>query len=189
MGTNPDWMFFCCFAGMFMFYCAHWQTYVSGTLRFGMWVTKKHLKDSPCLLLLSCFFIYPSLSGLIPKVYFFLMCFKTFRILSDYKYKLAEALLYWNLSKGIPTFDILLGNWFYINHFMFSRITTVHHCLHFLQENLTCAVLVWRKVVFIFRMSHLCPRMLLIALSALLFSVVFLSEPLFLFFAHRSNMY
>ncbi|OCT91772.1 hypothetical protein XELAEV_180148288mg, partial [Xenopus laevis] len=28
-------MFFCCFAGMFMFYCAHWQTYVSGTLRFG----------------------------------------------------------------------------------------------------------------------------------------------------------
>lgn len=37
LGTNPDWMFFCCFAGMFMFYCAHWQTYVSGTLRFGMW--------------------------------------------------------------------------------------------------------------------------------------------------------
>lgn len=36
LGTNPDWMFFCCFAGMFMFYCAHWQTYVSGTLRFGM---------------------------------------------------------------------------------------------------------------------------------------------------------
>ncbi|CAB1336872.1 unnamed protein product, partial [Coregonus sp. 'balchen'] len=29
-------MFFCCFAGMFMFYCAHWQTYVSGTLRFGI---------------------------------------------------------------------------------------------------------------------------------------------------------
>ncbi|NXR09300.1 CEPT1 ethanolaminephosphotransferase, partial [Semnornis frantzii] len=35
LGTNPDWMFFCCFAGTFMFYCAHWQTYVSGTLRFG----------------------------------------------------------------------------------------------------------------------------------------------------------
>ncbi|KAI5607236.1 choline/ethanolamine phosphotransferase 1a isoform X1, partial [Silurus asotus] len=35
MGTNPDWMFFCCFVGVFMFYCAHWQTYVSGTLRFG----------------------------------------------------------------------------------------------------------------------------------------------------------
>lgn len=36
LGTHPGWMFFCCFAGMFMFYCAHWQTYVSGTLRFGM---------------------------------------------------------------------------------------------------------------------------------------------------------
>ncbi|XP_075030532.1 choline/ethanolaminephosphotransferase 1 isoform X5 [Calonectris borealis] len=36
LGTNPDWMFFCCFAGTFMFYCAHWQTYVSGTLRFGI---------------------------------------------------------------------------------------------------------------------------------------------------------
>ncbi|KAA0714294.1 Choline/ethanolaminephosphotransferase 1 [Triplophysa tibetana] len=36
MGTHPDWIFFCCFAGIFMFYCAHWQTYVSGTLRFGI---------------------------------------------------------------------------------------------------------------------------------------------------------
>ncbi|XP_018432296.1 PREDICTED: choline/ethanolaminephosphotransferase 1 [Nanorana parkeri] len=36
LGTHPDWMFFCCFAGMFMFYCAHWQTYVSGMLRFGI---------------------------------------------------------------------------------------------------------------------------------------------------------
>lgn len=35
LGTNPDWLFFCNFIGMFMFYCAHWQTYVSGTLRFG----------------------------------------------------------------------------------------------------------------------------------------------------------
>lgn len=31
-------MFFCGFVGMFMFFCAHWQTYVSGTLRFGLWV-------------------------------------------------------------------------------------------------------------------------------------------------------
>ncbi|XP_051964135.1 choline/ethanolaminephosphotransferase 1-like isoform X2 [Xyrauchen texanus] len=36
LGTHPDWMFFCCFVGIFMFYCAHWQTYVSGTLRFGI---------------------------------------------------------------------------------------------------------------------------------------------------------
>ncbi|XP_042320211.1 choline/ethanolaminephosphotransferase 1 [Sceloporus undulatus] len=44
LGTNPDWMFFCCFAGTFMFYCAHWQTYVSGTLRFGIFdVTESEL--------------------------------------------------------------------------------------------------------------------------------------------------
>ncbi|XP_076860543.1 choline/ethanolaminephosphotransferase 1a [Brachyhypopomus gauderio] len=36
LGSHPDWMFFCCLAGMFMFYCAHWQAYVSGTLRFGI---------------------------------------------------------------------------------------------------------------------------------------------------------
>ncbi|XP_051524183.1 choline/ethanolaminephosphotransferase 1-like isoform X1 [Myxocyprinus asiaticus] len=36
LGTHPDWMFFCCFVGIFMFYCAHWQAYVSGTLRFGI---------------------------------------------------------------------------------------------------------------------------------------------------------
>eukprot|EP00073_Rattus_norvegicus_P025495 XP_006241291.1 PREDICTED: cholinephosphotransferase 1 isoform X2 [Rattus norvegicus] len=35
LGTHPDWLFFCSFVGMFMFYCAHWQTYVSGVLRFG----------------------------------------------------------------------------------------------------------------------------------------------------------
>nr|XP_020736801.1 cholinephosphotransferase 1 [Odocoileus virginianus texanus] len=35
LGTHPDWLFFCSFIGMFMFYCAHWQTYVSGMLRFG----------------------------------------------------------------------------------------------------------------------------------------------------------
>ncbi|XP_049638792.1 cholinephosphotransferase 1 [Suncus etruscus] len=35
LGTHPDGLFFCSFIGMFMFYCAHWQTYVSGILRFG----------------------------------------------------------------------------------------------------------------------------------------------------------
>ncbi|XP_004844910.1 cholinephosphotransferase 1 [Heterocephalus glaber] len=35
LGTHPDLLFFCSFVGMFMFYCAHWQAYVSGTLRFG----------------------------------------------------------------------------------------------------------------------------------------------------------
>lgn len=36
IGWYPDWIFFCGFIGMFMFFCAHWQTYVSGTLRFGL---------------------------------------------------------------------------------------------------------------------------------------------------------
>ncbi|XP_061076085.1 choline/ethanolaminephosphotransferase 1b isoform X1 [Conger conger] len=53
LGTNPDWMFFCCFAGMFMFYCAHWQTYVSGTLRFGIRFDITELQI--CLALLQTF--------------------------------------------------------------------------------------------------------------------------------------
>lgn len=36
IGRYHNWMFFCGFVGMFMFFCAHWQTYVSGTLRFGL---------------------------------------------------------------------------------------------------------------------------------------------------------
>ncbi|CAH1786282.1 unnamed protein product [Owenia fusiformis] len=36
MGQRPGWMFFECFSGMVLFYIAHWQAYVSGTLRFGM---------------------------------------------------------------------------------------------------------------------------------------------------------
>ncbi|KAM6437803.1 cholinephosphotransferase 1 [Liasis olivaceus] len=35
LGTDPDWLFFSSFIGMFLFYCAHWQTYVSGMLKFG----------------------------------------------------------------------------------------------------------------------------------------------------------
>ncbi|XP_017772688.1 PREDICTED: choline/ethanolaminephosphotransferase 1 isoform X2 [Nicrophorus vespilloides] len=35
LGNYPEWMFFQCFCAMTLFYCAHWQTYVSGTLRFG----------------------------------------------------------------------------------------------------------------------------------------------------------
>ncbi|XP_013396687.1 choline/ethanolaminephosphotransferase 1-like isoform X2 [Lingula anatina] len=34
-GTNPDWLFLQCFAATFFFYAAHWQTYVTGTMRFG----------------------------------------------------------------------------------------------------------------------------------------------------------
>lgn len=35
LGVYPNWMFFQCFCAITLFYCAHWQTYVSGTLRFG----------------------------------------------------------------------------------------------------------------------------------------------------------
>jgi len=35
LGLDPASFYFFCFAGSFLFYCAHWQTYVSGTLRFG----------------------------------------------------------------------------------------------------------------------------------------------------------
>ncbi|XP_054844175.1 cholinephosphotransferase 1 isoform X2 [Eublepharis macularius] len=35
LGTSPDWLFFCTFIASFLFYCAHWQTYVSGMLKFG----------------------------------------------------------------------------------------------------------------------------------------------------------
>ncbi|XP_071452389.1 cholinephosphotransferase 1 isoform X5 [Hetaerina americana] len=35
LGYYPTWMFFQCFCAMALFYCAHWQTYVSGKLRFG----------------------------------------------------------------------------------------------------------------------------------------------------------
>ncbi|XP_063593631.1 choline/ethanolaminephosphotransferase 1-like isoform X2 [Penaeus indicus] len=35
LGTLPYWMFFQCMMAVTLFYCAHWQTYVSGTLRFG----------------------------------------------------------------------------------------------------------------------------------------------------------
>ncbi|XP_078667414.1 cholinephosphotransferase 1-like isoform X4 [Branchiostoma floridae x Branchiostoma belcheri] len=35
MGDSPDLMFITFFNAVFVFYCAHWQTYVSGTLKFG----------------------------------------------------------------------------------------------------------------------------------------------------------
>ena len=35
LGKMPAWMFFYCFIASFLFYCAHWQSYVTGTLKFG----------------------------------------------------------------------------------------------------------------------------------------------------------
>jgi choline/ethanolamine phosphotransferase len=36
LGLHPWLMFWCCMFSYIAFYCAHWQTYVSGKLRFGM---------------------------------------------------------------------------------------------------------------------------------------------------------
>jgi len=35
LGLYPGWMLFQCLCASTLFYCAHWQTYVSGTLTFG----------------------------------------------------------------------------------------------------------------------------------------------------------
>ena len=35
LGKEPVWMFFVCFSAALLFYCAHWQAYVSGTIKFG----------------------------------------------------------------------------------------------------------------------------------------------------------
>ncbi|CAF2896571.1 unnamed protein product [Rotaria sp. Silwood2] len=35
LGLHPWTMFWCCMSSYIAFYCAHWQTYVSGKLRFG----------------------------------------------------------------------------------------------------------------------------------------------------------
>ncbi|XP_026745966.1 cholinephosphotransferase 1 isoform X3 [Trichoplusia ni] len=35
LGEYPTWMFFQCFCAMTLFYCAHWQAYVTGTLKMG----------------------------------------------------------------------------------------------------------------------------------------------------------
>ncbi|XP_076450716.1 cholinephosphotransferase 1-like [Babylonia areolata] len=36
LGHEPNWLLFINLTGHFLFYCAHWQTYVSGTLKFGL---------------------------------------------------------------------------------------------------------------------------------------------------------
>jgi len=35
MGEHPAWLLFQCITASSLFYCAHWQTYVTGTLHFG----------------------------------------------------------------------------------------------------------------------------------------------------------
>lgn len=35
LGAYSNWMFFQCFIAITLFYCAHWQTYITGSLKFG----------------------------------------------------------------------------------------------------------------------------------------------------------
>ncbi|CAG0912682.1 unnamed protein product [Notodromas monacha] len=35
LGMHPNWLFFQTLTAVTLFYCSHWQTYVSGTLKFG----------------------------------------------------------------------------------------------------------------------------------------------------------
>ncbi|XP_055314569.1 choline/ethanolaminephosphotransferase 1 isoform X4 [Sitodiplosis mosellana] len=48
LGFYPKWMFFQCFSAMTLFYCAHWQSYVSGTLRLG----KVDVTEAQCMIML-----------------------------------------------------------------------------------------------------------------------------------------
>jgi hypothetical protein len=43
LGIYPWLMFWACMFSFFAFYCAHWQTYVSGKLKFGKYVEKKSI--------------------------------------------------------------------------------------------------------------------------------------------------
>ncbi|XP_076014958.1 cholinephosphotransferase 1-like [Genypterus blacodes] len=36
IGRYTDWTFFCGFIGLFLFFCSHWETYVSGTVHFNL---------------------------------------------------------------------------------------------------------------------------------------------------------
>lgn len=56
LGNYPAWMFFQCFCAMTLFYCAHWQTYVSGTLRFGKVDVTEAQMTIMCILLISAIF-------------------------------------------------------------------------------------------------------------------------------------
>ncbi|XP_022655457.1 choline/ethanolaminephosphotransferase 1-like [Varroa jacobsoni] len=56
MGTCPYIMLIQCLVAMFLFYCAHWQTYVTGTLRFGWFdVTEAQFSVMGVLLITAIF--------------------------------------------------------------------------------------------------------------------------------------
>ncbi|XP_055383420.1 cholinephosphotransferase 1 isoform X5 [Condylostylus longicornis] len=97
LGNYPNWLFFQCFTAITLFYCAHWQTYVSGTLRFGkidvteaqitimgihmisaifgpeIWLTKIPYTDYDCIFITNSIFC----SGFLRNLFTFLKMFST----------------------------------------------------------------------------------------------------------------
>ncbi|XP_023331980.1 cholinephosphotransferase 1 isoform X2 [Eurytemora carolleeae] len=55
LGRYPGWMLFQCLCASTLFYCAHWQTYVSGTLQFGKIDVTEGQLVVVCVMLLSSF--------------------------------------------------------------------------------------------------------------------------------------
>lgn len=56
MGEYPTWMFYQCFCAICLFYCAHWQTYVCGTLKFGKIDVTEAQVTIICMHMGSCLF-------------------------------------------------------------------------------------------------------------------------------------
>lgn len=71
-----------CFCAMTLFYCAHWQTYVSGTLRFGKVDVTEAQMTIMAILLISAIF-GPSIWSV--KVSFSLICYIDSKILLNLK--------------------------------------------------------------------------------------------------------
>ena len=74
MGFIPYWMLYECLMATFLFYLAHWQTYVTGQMRFGSFdVTEAQISMMTVMLVSACFgtnFWSWQLLGFIPLRWF-----------------------------------------------------------------------------------------------------------------------
>lgn len=71
LGLYPGWMLFQCLCASTLFYCAHWQTYVSGTLTFGTIDVTEGQIVVMAVMLLSSFESFFSLDIWSSSLYFF----------------------------------------------------------------------------------------------------------------------
>jgi len=71
LGTYPGWMLFQCLCASTLFYCAHWQTYVSGTLTFGTIDVTEGQIIVMAVMLLSSFESFFNLDVWSSSLYFF----------------------------------------------------------------------------------------------------------------------